>query len=223
MAVESVAGWPWNGWPNQHGINGRMGVEYATYACRCKQCIRTAKMPAQPLPGSRASASLLAQVMVSKHLDGLPLYRREKMAARSGLTLPRAKLARWLIVASTVLQPLVNLLNDTFFSYDVAHSDDTGIQVLKEDGRSAANQSALWIRRGGPPGQPVVLVDYTVSAPESASSLVAREAQDCLLSSIAGEDNVGRSQGASASGLLAVADRSVAVVGAEPAGVLSHT
>lgn len=47
-----------------------------TYACTCKQCIRTAAMPAQPLPGSRASAGLLAHVMVSKYLDGLPLYRQ---------------------------------------------------------------------------------------------------------------------------------------------------
>jgi hypothetical protein len=29
LVVESVAGSPWNGWPNQRGIGGRMGVEYA--------------------------------------------------------------------------------------------------------------------------------------------------------------------------------------------------
>jgi hypothetical protein len=28
MAVESVAGWPWNGWPDQRGISGRMRVEW---------------------------------------------------------------------------------------------------------------------------------------------------------------------------------------------------
>ena len=134
-----------------------------TFACSCKQCIRTASMPAQPLPANQVSAQLLSHVMVSKYLDGLPLYRQEKMAAREGLALPRAKLARWLIAGSKVLQPLVNLLNDTFFSYDVAMSDDTGIQVLKEDGRTPANQSALWIRRGGPPDKPVVLVDYAPS------------------------------------------------------------
>lgn len=68
-----------------------------TFACTCKACIRTASMPAQPLPASQASAQLLSHVMVSKYLDGLPLYRQEKMAAREGLALPRAKLARWLI------------------------------------------------------------------------------------------------------------------------------
>ena len=42
------------------------------------------------------------------------------MAAREGLALPRAKLARWLIDGSNVLQPVVNLLTDTFFDYDIA-------------------------------------------------------------------------------------------------------
>ena len=101
--------------------------------------------------------------MVSKYLDGLPLYRQEKMAAREGFALPRAKSARWLIDGSKVLQPLVNLLTDTFFGYDIAMSDDTGIKVLKEDGRTAGSQSALWIRRGGPPAKPVVRVDYAPS------------------------------------------------------------
>ena len=134
-----------------------------TFACSCKGSIRTASMPAQPLPACQVSPQLLAHVMVSKYLDGLPLYRQEKIAAREGLDLPRARLARWLIDGSTVFQPLVNLLTDTFFEYDIAMSDDTGIRVLKEDGRAAISQSALWIRRGGPPDKPVVLVDYATS------------------------------------------------------------
>ena len=62
-----------------------------------------------------------------------------------------------------VLQPLYNLAEDEFFGYDIALSDDTTIQVLKEDGRAPSSKSALWIRRGGPPDKPVVLVDYRQS------------------------------------------------------------
>lgn len=133
------------------------------YACQCKACIRTASMPAQPIPGSQASPRLLANVMERKYLQGLPLYRQEKIAERDGLDLPRSKLARWLITGSEVFVPFINLLEDSFFSFDVALSDDTGIRVLKEDGRAASSKSALWIRRGGPPDKPVVLVDYKVS------------------------------------------------------------
>ncbi len=133
------------------------------YACSCKECIRVASMPAQPIPASQASPRLLADVMVRKYLDGLPLYRQEKIAAREGFDLPRCKLARWMITGSEVFTPIINYLEECFFSYDIGQSDDTGIKVLKEDGRLASSQSALWIRRGGPPDKPVVLVDYETS------------------------------------------------------------
>jgi len=34
IIVESVAGWPWTGWPNARGLGGRMAVEYALSAVR---------------------------------------------------------------------------------------------------------------------------------------------------------------------------------------------
>lgn len=133
------------------------------YGCRCKAGIRSAVLHKQPIPGSQASPALFAYIMVSKFLNGLPLYRLEQMAKREGLDLPRAKLARWMIQGSTVFTPIINYCVDTLFSHDICWSDDTRIQVLKETGRSPENQSALWIRRGGPPDKPVVLVDYAVS------------------------------------------------------------
>ena len=145
------------------------------YACTCKECMKTACAPKQPLPGSQASPRLLAWVMVRKYLEGLPLYRQEKIAARDGLILPRYKLARWLIDGSDVFDPLIQALEASFFSYDIAQSDDTGIRVLKEDGRQPSSLSALWIRRGGPPGQPVVLVDYNTSkSGDSCYQLLSR-------------------------------------------------
>ena len=38
--------------------------------------------------------------------------------------------------------------------------DETPVQVLKEPGRAAQSKSYLWLQRGGPPEQPVVLYDY---------------------------------------------------------------
>ena len=133
------------------------------YACTCKSCMRTASMPVQPIPGSQASPQIMSHVMVSKLHDGLPLYRQEKMAQREGLDLDRSKLARWMIEGSKIFQPIWNCLQDSFYSYDIALADETGIQVLKEQGRKPENKSYLWIRRGGPPDKPVVLVDYSPS------------------------------------------------------------
>ena len=131
------------------------------YACPCRECgVRTAAAPAALLAGSQASPELVAHVATAKYLDALPLARQERMARREGLELPRAKLARWLIGAAAVLRPLGNLIEDALFEYDIIQSDDTAIQVLNEPGRAPGTRSALWIRRGGPPDRPVVVVDY---------------------------------------------------------------
>ena len=152
------------------------------YACACKECgVKTAPMPLQPLPGSQASASILAYTMVGKFLDALPLYRQEKIWAREGLDLSRSKLARWLIDSASFLQPLYNLMQEVFFAYDIAMSDDTGIQVLKEDGRSASSRSALWIRRGGAPETPVVLLDYNVSKGSAVASTLLEDFKGFLV------------------------------------------
>jgi len=119
--------------------------------------------------------------MVSKFLDGLPLYRQEKIAARERLDLPRGKTARWLIDGSRVFQPMINRFIDTFFGYDIALSDDTRIQVLHKDEQSPQTQSALWIRRGGPPDKPVVLVDYATSKSAQAAYELLSEFRGTLV------------------------------------------
>lgn len=133
------------------------------YACSCKGSIVTAVMPEQVIPKSQASPQMLAYLMVSKFLDGLPLYRLEKITAREGMDLPRSKMARWLIQASEHFQPMINLIEDQFFQYDIGLADETGIQVLKEESREPEAKSYLWMRRGGPPDKPVVLVNYAPS------------------------------------------------------------
>jgi transposase len=130
------------------------------YACRCGQCIKTAVLPPQPIPKSLASPGLLAHITVSKYQDALPLYRQEAILQRIGVDLPRATLANWMIQAGTLIQPLINLLRDRLLAYDILQMDETPVQVLKEPGKTAQSKSYLWLQRGGPPEQPVVLYDY---------------------------------------------------------------
>jgi len=130
------------------------------YACDCGQCIRTAPLPAQPIPKSLASPGLLAHVTVSKYQDALPLYRQETILQRIGVDIPRATLANWMIRAGQLVQPLINLLRDQLLACDIVQMDETTVQVLKEAGKTAQSKSYLWLQRGGPPEHPVVLYDY---------------------------------------------------------------
>jgi transposase len=123
----------------------------------------TAALPAQPLPKSNASADLLAMLLTVKYADGLPLARFEHVLARSGVTVPRQTLARWVIGTAGALQPIHNLLRDELFEGGLVHMDETGVQVLKEPGKAATSKSYMWVQTGRPPQRPVVIYDYDPS------------------------------------------------------------
>jgi len=137
------------------------------YACACGQCIRTASLPAQPIPKSLASPSLLAHISVSKYQDALPLYRQETILQRIGVDIPRATLANWMIHMGRLTQSLINLLRDQLLVYDILQMDETTVQVLKEPNKTAQSKSYLWVQRGGLLETPVVLFDYDPSRRQS--------------------------------------------------------
>ncbi|MBC7859383.1 MAG: IS66 family transposase [Burkholderiaceae bacterium] len=123
----------------------------------------TAALPPQPLPKSNASADFLAMLLTVKYVDGLPLARFENVLERHGAPVPRQTLARWVIGAGRMLQPLHNLMRDALLDGAVIHMDETVVQVLKEAGRKASSHSYMWVQAGGPPDKPVVLYDYDPS------------------------------------------------------------
>ena len=140
------------------------------YACPCcQQGVTTAPLPPQPIPKSVASPGLLAHVAVAKYEDALPLYRQEAILQRIGVDLPRATLATWMIQVGQLIQPLINLLREHLLGYDIIQMDETTVQVLKEPDRPPTSKSYLWVQRGGPPDQPVILYTYAPSRSQAVA------------------------------------------------------
>jgi transposase len=134
------------------------------YACsHCKEGVRIAPMPPQPIPKSQAAPSLLAHVVTSKYVDGLPLYRQEKMLSRIGMDLSRSTLASWVVKLGELVEPLLEQMREEIRRYDVVQCDETPFQVLKEPGKRAESQSYLWALRGGPREHPLVVYTYDPS------------------------------------------------------------
>ena len=131
------------------------------YACPCCHIgVKSAPMPAQPIAKSIASPGLLAHIAVAKYQDGLPLYRQEAILRRSGVELPRATLAGWMVKMGVLIQVLIDAMREHLLAYDIVQMDETRVQVLKEPGKAATALSYMWVARGGPPDKPVVLFDY---------------------------------------------------------------
>ena len=113
--------------------------EKAVFNTEDGQKMVTAPLPKHPLPGSLGSVSLIAHVITSKYVDGLPLYRIEKMLSRYGGDISRATLANYVMKSALVLQPLINLLREKQNEGHIVAMDETRIQVLKEPGKSATS------------------------------------------------------------------------------------
>ncbi|WP_122445951.1 IS66 family transposase, partial [Pseudomonas viridiflava] len=134
------------------------------YGCRdCETAPVAADKPAQLIEKSMASPSVLAMLLTTKYVDGLPLHRFEKVLGRHGIDIPRQTLARWVIQCGEHLQPLLNLMRDRLLESRVIHCDETRVQMLKEPDRELSSQSWMWLQTGGPPDRPVILFDYSTS------------------------------------------------------------
>ena len=145
-------------------------LQNARFKYACRNCDRTgintpivvAPMPAQPLPGSVATASTLAFALVHKYADGTPLYRLAKAFERAGVPVSRGALGHWVIASSEKhLSRIYEALKLRLRSQTVIHGDETTVQVLKEKDRKPTDTSYMWAYRSGEDSdQPIVLLDY---------------------------------------------------------------
>lgn len=140
------------------------------YSCRhCEKAevttpVVTAPMPAPPIAGSFASASLIAYVMSQKYSEGLPLYRQEKLWERFGIELSRQTMSNWVLaVTDRWLKPVFDYMKQQLVTKDILHADETTVQVINETGRDTRQQSYIWLYRTGREGPPIVLYEYQPS------------------------------------------------------------
>ena len=114
------------------------------YGCRgCEGAIVQAPAPERPLTGGMATEALLAQVLVAKYSDHLPLYRQAQIFARHGIDLDRSTLANWVGRACWWLRPLAELLQGSILSSPKIFADDTPVPVL-DPGRGRTKTGRLW-------------------------------------------------------------------------------
>jgi transposase len=133
------------------------------YACPCcEQYIVTAPKPKQPIEKGIAAPGLLAYVATQKYVDALPLYRQTEIFKRIGVELDRTTLANWMVACGQLIQPLINLIREKMLEQSVLHMDETRVQVLNEPGRSAQQQSYMWVLRSSIQ-TPAVLYHYAPS------------------------------------------------------------
>jgi transposase len=119
----------------------------------CRDCERNgadevagiiqAPAPARLIEGGLPTERLVADVVVSKFADHLPLYRQSQILARSGVRIERSTLAHWVGAAAAELQPLHDRLVAQLKKSPKLFCDETRCPVL-DPGRGETKTGFMW-------------------------------------------------------------------------------
>lgn len=137
-------------------------------ACKCDEFqkredlpeVVVAKSPKRFIPGSITSTSLTAHIITNKFTDALPFYRQNKIFKRIGVDISRQNMSNWALTASKICEPLIEYMRQYLVTGNLINMDETTVQVLKEQGRSAESKSYMWVMAGGSKDKKVVLFNY---------------------------------------------------------------
>lgn len=126
-----------------------------------------AELPSRPIEKGIAGPGLLAQIIIDKYTDHLPIHRQIQRFEREGIKLPASTLTDWISATCTLLEPLYEELRQKVLSSDYLQVDETPIKVLDKDkkarptgssGRGTTHRGYHWVYHA--PQERLVLFDY---------------------------------------------------------------
>ncbi len=177
------------------------------WACAKCETLVQAPVDAHVIDKGIPTTGLLAQVLIAKFADHLPLYRQEAIFARAGLGIARSTLAQWVGSCGVQLQPLVDALKDEMLRHSVLHADETPVQMLKP-GNGKTHRAYLWAYAPGAfEDLKAVVYDFCESrAGENARAFLGDWRGSLVCDDFAGY-KAGFAQGVTEAGCLAHARR----------------
>jgi hypothetical protein len=97
-----------------------------------------------PLPKCIAGPGLLAQMIIDKYVDHLPLHRQMQRFDRAGVKLPYSTLTDWVGAAANLITPLYDALVSQVFSSNYIQCDESPMPVLDKDKKGKTHRGYFW-------------------------------------------------------------------------------
>jgi len=113
--------------------------------------ILCAELPSTIFPKCRADDSLLADVLVKKFADHLPLYRISEILSRENIGISRKLLSQWVMHCGFALTPLYNEMVKKVLSSGNIFVDESPINVQVPGG---VQKGYMWVIVGGNEANP---------------------------------------------------------------------
>jgi transposase len=114
---------------------------------RCDACegqLTRAPVGDKVVESGKLGLELVAQLLVEKYVDGLPLHRQRERYQRLGLELAVSTLADQVKWCTDLLRPLWRAALSQVLGARVMHLDGTGLSVLDPKAKGGKRLGALW-------------------------------------------------------------------------------
>jgi transposase len=89
------------------------------------------ELPSRPIEKAMAGEGLLAQIIIDKYVDHLPLYRQMQRFERAGAKLSYSTLTDWVSGTCKLITPLFEALKAEVLQSNYLHADETPISQKK--------------------------------------------------------------------------------------------
>ncbi len=117
-----------------------------------------AALPGRLLEKCMAGEGLLAQMIVDKYLDHLPIHRQLQRYQRMGVTIAQSTSNDWFRMVLNHLHALYEAHKRITLATSYLGADETPIKVLDEDKKGTTHRGFYWIYHNSE--QKLVLFDY---------------------------------------------------------------
>ena len=115
------------------------------YARQNNEGVLIGTLPSRPLEKAMAGEGLLAQIIIDKYVDHLPLYRQMQRFERNGLKLPYSTLTDWVSSTCRLIEPLFTALKKQVLESSYLHVDETPIKVMDKDKNGETHRGYYWV------------------------------------------------------------------------------
>jgi transposase len=119
--------------------------------------IVTAALPDSLLSRCKADESLLADILVKKFADHLPLCRQSEILSRENIIISRQTLSQWAVKCGLALKPLFEALSREVLNSKNIFVDEVPIDMLKP-GKGSVHQGYMWVIVGGKEANPALRI-----------------------------------------------------------------
>ena len=87
----------------------------------------------------------MAQIVIDKYIDHLPLYRQMQRFERAGVKLSYSTLTDWVSDTCKLITPLFEALKAEVLKSNYLHADETPIKVMDKDKKGETHRGYYWV------------------------------------------------------------------------------